>query len=474
MTELAIDPETTATMSTHWSTGNHRGSKGWIAGWVLVSLGALPTLVAAQDPLQQWPGLRGPLGNGFAPHAHPPTRFGPDDHLRYRVELDGMGKSTPVIWSDSVFLLHAAPAERASAEELANRPELPHQKTPPPDHRWRFEVSCRERSTGKLRWNRTLVEELPVAGNHSTNGYASSTPITDGRRLFVHYGSYGVHALDFEGKVLWSRRFESLRTRNGWGEAASPALHENTLVVPFDQEDQSFVVALDADTGETLWRLDRDEPTTWATPCILPREDGAQVVLSGTNAVRGYALDDGELLWRCDGQTLNAIPTPMPFRDRVLCMSGYRGACCISMNPSLRGDLRTLSGGVDWEHRRGTPYVPSGVLLDDRLYFTSSNLPLLTCLDADTGEVLLDRHRLEPLGDLYASPLAVAGHLYLFDRGGRGLVLSHPRGGLLEIVTSTNLGEGVDASPAAVDGQLFVRTDQALYCFEEGAGPAPR
>src|SRR5690606_11759043 len=170
------------------------------------------------------------------------------------------------------------------------------------------------------------TEEVPQEGQHLTNTYASSSPVTDGRRLFVSFGSRGIFCYDLDGNLKWERDLGQMRTRRGWGEGVSPALHGETLIVNWDHEDPSFIVAMDAETGKTRWQADRDEPTSWATPLVVEHNGRKQVIVNGTKRVRSYDLDTGEVLWECGGQTVNAIPSPVATDEMAIVMSGYQGA----------------------------------------------------------------------------------------------------------------------------------------------------
>src|SRR5262249_45372485 len=250
-------------------------------------------------------------------------------------------------------------------------------------------------------------------------------------------------------------------TRYAWGEGSSPALADGLLVVNWDHEGQSFLTALDAETGQTRWRKERDEPTSWSTPLVVPHKGRKQVVVNATKRVRSYDLATGELLWECGGQTVNVIPAPVVADGVVHCLSGY-GAAGFALPLDARGDL-TDSKQIRWHLSRGTPYVPSPLLVGGRLYFTQRNEPLLTCLDAATGRPLIDRERLPGLSSLYASPVAAAGRIYFLGRDGTTVVIK--QADRLEVLATNRLGEPMDASPAVVGKEMFLRGGKSLYCL---------
>ncbi len=410
-----------------------------------------------------WHQWRGPRADGVSPHGRPAVRWSPIHNLAWRVDLPGRGSSTPIVWGERIFLLTAVPTDRPADPPV---PADPRSKTRPPAQYFRFSVLCLNRATGRTIWQRTVNESVPHEGRHPTNGYASASPTTDGTHLYVSFGSRGIYCLDQNGNTVWKRNLGRMRTRYGWGEATSPALHGDSLVVNWDHEDQSFLVVLDKRTGQTRWKLDREEPTTWATPLIVQSAGKSQIVVSGTRRVRSYDLVDGALIWQCGGQTVNAIPSPLAASGVVYCMSGYRGAyaCAIPLNST--GDL-TDTDRILWRHDQGTPYVPSPVLDQGRIYFTRSNTGLLTCLDAQSGKPLFTRKRLPGISGMYASPVVADGRIYFVGRDGTTTVIRAGRE--FEVLATNRLNVPIDASPAIVGEQLYLRASSALYCI----GPAP-
>lgn len=432
-------------------------------------LGALICLQASfaddVEKLRQrnWHQWRGPNADGVAPHADPPTHWDEESNIKWKVRIPGDGSSTPIIWDDAVFVLTAVPTDRVSDD-----PPRRHETalTQPPKNFHQFVLLCLERDTGDVRWSRVACEEVPHEGHHHTHTYAGSSAVTDGKFVYAHFGSRGTYCYDMNGELQWKRDLGDMRTRKGWGEAATPALHKDTLVVTWDQEDDSFIVALNAKTGETKWHKDRDEVTSWATPRIVERNGRTQVIVNGTTRVRSYDLDNGEVIWQCGGQTVNAIPSPVVSDGVVYVMSGYRGQACYAIPLDGKGDL-TDTDKILWKHNTGTPYVPSPILYGDRLFFTRTNTAILSCLDAKTGKPLAEQQRLPDLSSLYASPVGAAGRIYFVDRDGTTNVIKHsPK---LEVLATNKLNDPIDASPAIVGNQIFLRSHTHLYCIEREA-----
>jgi len=396
------------------------------------------------------------------------------------VAIPGRGSSTPILWDDQVFILTAIPTGPEAAAETADasgqppdRSERPRRgggggggggMVDRPTRAQQFTVLSFDRKTGKQRWTQSPRTQLPHEGHHKDHGFASASPVTDGKHLIVSFGSFGLYGYDLKGKLLWEKDLGDMRTRNSFGEGSSPALDGNTVVVLWDHEGDDFIVALDKRDGRELWRQTRDEPTGWCTPLIVSHGGRKQVIVNGTNKIRSYDLKDGKLLWECAGQTVNAIPSAVASQDRVFVMSGYRGNALQALRLDRSGDL-TGTDGIVWSHAKSTPYVPSPLLASDTLYFISNNSALLSAFDAVSGKAHFEAERLDGLNGVYASPVAADGRIYVVGRDGNTAVLR--QGPRLEILAKNHLDDGFDASPAIVGQQIFLRGRQSLYCISE-------
>jgi outer membrane protein assembly factor BamB len=381
------------------------------------------------------------------------------------VWIPGEGSATPIVWGDQVFVVTAIRTDR-TVDVLPKLQQEPPggYKTERPRNFYRFEVLSLDRRTGKTCWQRTATEEVPHEGRQATNTYASASPSTDGKRLYVSFGSRGIYCYDLQGNLQWKRKLGEMVTRFGWGEGASPALYGESLVVNWDHERGSFLTVLDAITGKTHWKVDRDEVSSWATPLVVQRDGGAQVIVNATKRTRAYDLASGKVLWQCGGQTVNVIPSPVRFDDMAIAMSGFQGTAAYAIPLGSAGDI-TGTDRIAWHYKTATPYVPSPLLSGDRLYFTTWNSPILTCLNARTGKELMKAQRLTGLKNLYASPVAANGRIYFVSREGAGLVIKdQPK---LEVLGKNQLDEGFDASPAIVGSQLFLRGKEHLYCISD-------
>lgn len=437
----------------------------------LVMIASAVGVLAGEPTAEQaanWHQWRGPLASGVSTTAKPPTTWSEDENVRWKVPIDGVGNSTPIVWDDRVFLTTAIPTDEVDP----NKPKPEDQPQRPfgikyPNNVHRFVVLCLDRATGRELWRKVAAEKVPHRGTHGDNTHASPSPTTDGERLYVWFGSIGLFCYDLEGGELWKRPFGEVETRLSFGEGSSPVVHGDRLILVRDHEGPSTITVLDTSNGDVVWEKSRDEPSAWATPLVVEHDGTTQVVTNGKNRIRSYDLADGRLIWECGGQVSNVTPSPVTNGEHVFCASGYRGSALQAIPLSATGDV-TGTDTVAWSLNRATPYVPSLLLYDDLLYFTQSNDGILSAADPATGEVLLERTRLEGLRGLYASPVAAAGRVYVPGRRGTTVVLEHgPEG---KFLATNRLDEGTSASPAVAGNQLFIRGERHLYCLEQSSG----
>lgn len=467
---------------------------------VLAVAALLGVGVTAQEAETYWPQWRGPEMTGVAPHGDPPVEWSEGHNVAWKVEIPGRGLGTPVIWGDLVFLLTAVEAQAdgtaapearipaaspaaatPAASPVAATPAVPPTSAPeirrPQRQRRRgrrpsgpqpvheFVVMALSRDDGSIVWQRTATVERPHQGKRDNNSFASASAVTDGEYVFGFFGSRGLYAYDLQGELQWETNLGDMQIRGAFGEGATPALHGDTLVVPWDHQGPSFIVALDKRTGEELWRQERDEIDTWATPLVVETDGGTQVITAGTNRVRSYDLATGEIVWEGDGLTMNPIPSPV-FSDGVAYLtSGYRGNTLRAVRlADARGEI-TGSEAVLWEYDRDTPYVPSPLLYGENFYMLKSNSAILTNMDPRTGRPHYGPVRLEGLAEVYASPVGAAGRVYLLGRDGNALVIAD--GPEFEVLARNSLDDGFDASPAVAGDELYLRGYRFLYRISE-------
>ena len=407
-----------------------------------------------------WPQWRGPHATGVSRHATPPIEWSETKNVRWKVEIPGRGSSSPVVWGDHLFLLSAVPVGVDGPASHQSR------STMQPRDVHRFIVLAIDRRTGRIKWERTAQKERPRAPSMKDGTWASSSAITDGSRVFAFFESTGLYAYDMDGSLLWQKHFGNKQMFAEVGESGStPVLYGDRLVVVWDHQGESFIVALDARTGAELWRKSRDEVDSWATPLVVTHEGRAQVVTAAEKRLRSYDLATGDIVWESNGLTMNPIPSPVSDGGLLFAMSGFKGNRLSAIRlADAKGDISDGKANA-WTLDRDTPYVPSPLLYDGLLYFLKSNAGILSVFDANTGRPHYQAQRLNGIPEVYSSPVAAQGRVYITGRDGTTAVLR--QGPRFEMLARNTLDDGFDASAALVDGHIYLRGYRYLYDIAE-------
>jgi outer membrane protein assembly factor BamB len=271
--------------------------------------------------------------------------------------------------------------------------------------------------------------------------------------------------MDLKGNVIWNKDFGNMDKRASFGEGSSPVLYKDRVFIMWDHEGPSYLFALDKKTGKEIWKVERDEPSSWSSPFIVEHEGRLQVIASATTAVRSYDFETGDPIWKASGLTYNVIPMPVYLDGMVIVMSGFRGNAAMAIRlKGAKGDI-TDTDSIVWKLERDAPYTPSPLLYENTLYFLKTNSSVMTSIDARTGKEIIGRQRLEGLGTVYSSPVGANGNVYITDRDGNTLVIRHSKE--FEVVATNSLDDGFDASAAIVDNEIFLRGQKNLYCISE-------
>jgi outer membrane protein assembly factor BamB len=394
--------------------------------------------------------------SGVSATATPPAEWSESKNVRWKIEIPGRGSASPVVWGDRVYLLTAVPVGSAAGDPHAPRGGLPARGV------HRFVVMAIGRKDGKVVWQHTAREAEPHEASHSDNGtWASSSAITDGEHVIAPFESQGIYAYDMNGTLVWQKDLGEKYMRNTFGEGSTPALHKDRLFYVWDHQKESFIVALNKRTGDELWRVKRDEIDTWATPLVVERGGITQVIVPGMNRVRSYDAANGQIVWETAGLTMNPIPSPVYGDGMVFLTSGFRGNSLKAVRlDGAKGDI-TNTPAVAWTMDRDTPYVPSPLLYDGILYFLKTNNGLLTAVDAKTGKPHYQAQRIDGVPNVFASPVAAAGKIFVVGREGATAVIKP--GPTLQVLATNTLDDHFDASPALVDGEMYLRGVKYLY-----------
>jgi len=407
-----------------------------------------------------WPQWRGPNANGVA-RGDAPLEFSDSKNVAWKANIPGRGHSTPVIYGDRIFITTAVPLQQPPASG-GGRGAGGGAGT---GAEYRFVVMALDRKTGKTVWEKTAKTSTPHEGYHQRYGsFASNSPVTDGKLVFAFFGSRGIYAYDLAGNLKWSKEFAPMKMRLQFGEGTAPVIHEDTLLLNFDQEEGSHILALDKNTGKQLWKSDRDEVSSWSPPLVIDYKGTKQAIVAASNKVRSYDMKSGKVIWECAGLGTNVIPAPVILNDVVYVMSGHRNPNLLAIRLGGSGDL-TGSKNVLWTNQRGNSYTASPVMADGKLYFISDN-GMLSSLDATTGQPHYLQQRLSKPYNFKASPVAANGKLYLATEEGDVIVAK--MGEKFEILAVNPMADQVFiASPVIVDGSIYLRGQNTLFCIRQ-------
>ena len=418
------------------------------------------TLMAFQTDDGTWPSWRGPTMNGHAAAtANPPIEWSEDKNIKWKVELPGLGNSTPNVWDNKIILTSAVSTGRkieAPGRDAAGKPK--------PNEFHQLLVLAYDLKTGKEIWNTKVAEAVPHAVHHPTGSFAAASTVTDGERVYAFFGSLGLFALDMDGKQLWKYELPVMQTLADFGEGASPALHDNVVIIPWDGEGQSFIAGVDTATGKEIWKTKRETNSAWTTPLIVKDADKHVVIISGTAKTHAYDVQSGKEIWSCGGMSSNPTSSPVADENVVFVGNSFRGKVVQAIRfQGATGDL-TQTPNLLWTHQKSASYVPTPVVVGGKLYFLNNSVGVLSCLDASTGSTVLPQKRIG-LRTVHASPIVAAGRIYVSSREGDTVVLDPNQD--CKILASNHLNDDFGASAVAIGNSLILRGNRYLYRIEE-------
>ncbi|HZZ76865.1 MAG TPA: PQQ-binding-like beta-propeller repeat protein [Gemmataceae bacterium] len=419
---------------------------------ILLALVAACTFsaIAAAD---NWPAWRGPTGQGQSSEKSLPIKWSAKDNVRWKVALPDTGSSTPVIWGDRIFVTQASdktwPPKAAGGLAVAKKRSL----------------FCFDRADGKVVWQKDVIYP-ELEATHPTNPYCSASPVTDGERIVVSFGSAGMYCYDFKGSELWKRDLGKLE--HIWGNASSPILYKDLAILWAGPGDRQFLIAVNKKTGEKVWH--HDEPGgadglkkgsawigSWSTPVIANVDGKDQLILSVPKKLKGFDPATGKELWSCDGLGNLAYTSPLVANGIAVAMSGYHGPA-LAVKLGGTGDI---TKDRLWHHTKGIPQrIGSGVIVGEHLYMLSEN-GTPQCFEIKTGHEVWKAER-APEG-AWGSMVHADGKLYIAGRNGTTMIFAaSPK---YELLATNKLGEHTDSSIAISNGELFIRTYKNLWCI---------
>lgn len=410
---------------------------------------------------ENWPQFRGTSFDGIA-KSNFPVSWSDSENVRWKVPINGEGWSCPIVWDDKVVVTAAVPTSDAKA---ATEPyqEGRRQRVDLTKMTYRWEVICLDGKTGDIAWRKVAREGNPPMQRHRDNSYATETPATDGERVYAYFGMTGIYCYDLNGNLQWEKDLGNYEMRAGWGTASSPVVFGDRVFLQIDNEEQSFVVALNSKTGEEIWRVDRDEPSQYSSPVIWENGQRTELVTGGTKC-RSYELATGKLLWEVDLEKGRCSSTPLVDGDRLYVGTEFRdrggpddgGGNLFALSPTDSGV------NVDWKVPKSGIQMASPILARDHIYLFERRSGTVHCINAKTGNKVF-RARVPGARAFWASPWTYDGKVFTLDDAGTTHVIE--AGDSLQVLRKNSIGERTWSSPAIANSALFLRTAEHLYCI---------
>ncbi|HQR06753.1 MAG TPA: PQQ-binding-like beta-propeller repeat protein [Gemmatales bacterium] len=499
-----------------------------LAALSLLSTGLL-TITQAED----WPGFRGTNSSGLAAGNSVPLEWSKDKNVQWKVTIPGVAWSCPIVSGDKVFITTAITEKQRKPSSGGGmggggggRPPGGgggggqgkgggggppgggqggggYGRSAPPDVLYQWEVYCLDKNTGKTLWKQQALEAKPRIATHGSNTYASETPVTDGERVYCYFGMMGLFCYDFDGKLVWKKDLGSFPMQMGWGTSSSPVLEGENLFLQIDNEQKSFLVALDRKTGKEVWKVDRDEKTNWGSPMIWKNKGRTELVTLGAKKIRSYNPADGKLLWELNNGNGRCCATPVGDADMLYVGSsagmggggggrpggggggggeaekggggqgrgmggGGAGGGLYAIRAGAKGDISLKAGvtsndSIAWSVPRGGVEMASPLLYEGHVYVLARNGGVVTCYDAKTGKQVY-KERLPGAKAFWASPWASGGKVYCLDDGGTTHVIQ--AGPEFKVVSKNALDEMFWATPAVTDGSVILRSVDHVFCVK--------
>lgn len=428
-------------------------------------------LILPLSSQESWPSFRGADSRGVSENTNLPETWSATENVAWKTDIPGRGWSSPVVWDKKVFLTTVINEGDTEAPKKGlyfggNRPGIPDTT-----HLWK--VFCLDLDSGKILWEKEVHRGKPKSSIHLKNSYASETPVTDGQLVYCCFGSLGIYALDFDGKVVWNHELPAYKTRYGWGTSASPVLHQDRLYYVHDNDESSYLLALDKATGKEVFKTPRDEKSNWSNPYIWQHKERTEIIVPGSGRTRSYDLN-GKELWSFKGMSSITIATPYSHNDLLFLSSGYVGdrtRPVYAIRPGASGDIsvsakETSNKFIAWSNWKAAPYNPSTLVYRDQLYVLLDR-GYLSSFNPKTGEEIYGKQRLPSSTGFTASPFAYQGKIFCFNEDGGTNVCK--AGKTFELLHTNQLADddmGM-ATPAIAGNSLLIRTSARIYCIRK-------
>lgn len=416
-----------------------------------------------------WRQFRGPDNSGVSLQSLAPSHWSDTNHLAWTRQIPGYGWSSPIVVGDKIIVTTAVCENQKRPDPSFSLRMFGNGK--PPDAVYRWEIFCMDRNTGKTLWSKVALERKPTIALTSGNTYASETPVSDGVCVYAYFGMQGVYCYDLEGKEVWQRDLGAYKILMNWGTGSSPALEAGRLFILCDNDEKSFLVALDSKTGKDLWRVTRDERSNWATPFVWRNQVRTEIVTAGGKGIRSYNPADGKVLWelkREAGAQMTYVTATPVANQKMLYVGAGSHSPLWAVKAGASGDISLQAGdarnaGIAWSNFKAGPPMSSPLLYKDYLYVVMQN-GILMCLDAESGKEIC-RERLKGAHSFTASPWAQDGKLYCLDEDGRTFVIE--AGPNFVVQGKNEIKDFFWSTPALSGDALYLRGANRLYCIKQ-------
>jgi len=436
----------------------------FLLGLLVLSITVVPGIRSQED--SNWPQWRGPGAAGVSKETDFPTEWSDTRNVLWKTAIPGRGHSSPIVWKDHIFLTSSVegdivPGHRAVTHYNKGE-EYVHPDAMGADRSHTHLLICIDRKSGAIRWHRTVYQGTVNDDRHRRNTYASGTPVTDGRFVYAFFDAEGLYCYDVQGDLIWKKSLGPI-AKGGMGYGMSPVLYQGLIILQCDQEygEGSFITALDRMNGEPVWRVERSNRRSWATPLLVEANGRTELIASGAESVISYDPATGKELWRCRGVVSHPIPSPVAGFGMVFMSAGSQSKHAFAVRLGGSGDLNGTSQIV-WEYDKGTAYVASPILYGDYLYLLADK-GIVTCIEARTGKVEYEGGRVPVPATFRSSPVAFGDKILISSEDGDTFVLK--AGPQHEILGTNSIGEPIWASPALSGGQIFIRGQDHLFCI---------
>jgi outer membrane protein assembly factor BamB len=433
---------------------------------MVISSSAAPALI-------NWPSFRGPQASGIAEGQKLPESWngGTGKNIKWKIRIPGLAHSSPIVWGDWLYVTSAisSQADATFKHGLFGEGDASKDLS---FHKWM--VYCIDKKTGKFLWGSLAYEGVPKEKRHIKNTYSSSTPATDGVHVVAFFGSQGLYCFDTNGKLIWKKDLGILNLgaydapEFEWGTASSPIIYKNKVIVQCDTQKGGFLLALDVDSGTTLWKTDREELPSWGTPNIYPGKKRVELVTNASNFIRGYDPETGKELWRLGGSSQITAPTPIFFQDLIVVASGRRPEAPIFViRAGASGDITLAQGSTSskdivWSRQQRGPYMPTPLIYGSNLYVLA-NQGIFDCYELRSGKELYRQRIAHQGGGFSSSPVAADGRIYLSSEDGDIFVVK--AGADFRLLSTNPMGERLMATPALSEGRMYVRGEKNLFAI---------